>query len=127
MNVEFGNGAGTSVNPRNYKDANIYRLGLQHKANEMFTVRGGIYFDESPIQEGYFAPETPRNDSIGFTAGASYKVSKRMELDFSFLYLRFKEFEGSYDHYNQSGTTISFGGDYKSSVVAIGFGLNYKY
>jgi len=127
LNVEFDNGAGTSVNPRNYKDVNIYRLGLQHKANEKFTVRGGIYFDDSPIQEGYFTPETPRNDSIGYTAGGSYEVSERMELDFSFLYLRFKEFEGSYDHYNQSGTTISFGGDYKSSVVAIGFGLNYKY
>ncbi len=127
LDVVFDNGAGTSSNPRNYKDANIFRLGLQHKANEKLTLRGGVYFDDSPIQEGYFAPETPRNDSIGYTAGASYYVTSRMELDFSFLYLRFKEFEGSYDYYNQSGTTISFGGDYKSSVTAIGFGLNYKY
>ena len=120
-------GAGTSLNPRNYKDANIYRFGLQHKANEKLTVRGGVYFDDSPIGDGFFEPITPRNDSIGYTAGASYDVTERMELDFSFLYLRFKEFEGSYDHINQSGTLISFGGDYKSSVVAFGFGLNYKY
>ena len=127
LDVEFNNAAGTSVNPRNYKDANIYRFGLQHKANDKLTVRGGVYFDDSPIKDGYFTPETPRNDSIGYTAGASYEMSEHMELDFSFLYLRFKEFEGSYDHYDQSGTTISFGGDYKSSVTAIGFGLNYKY
>lgn len=127
LDVEFDNGAGTSVNPRNYEDSNIFRLGLQHKANDKLTVRGGVYFDNSPIKEGYFSPETPRNNSIGYTAGASYEVSENMELDFSFLYLRFKEFEGSYDHYDQSGTIISFGGDYKSSVIAIGFGLNYKY
>ena len=127
LDVQFDNGAGLSSNPRNYKDANIYRFGLQHKANDNLTIRGGVYFDDSPIQEGYFAPETPRNDSIGYTAGASYEVSEHMEFDFSFLYLRFKEFEGSYDHYDQSGTTISFGGEYKSTVTAIGFGLNYKY
>ena len=127
LDIEFNNGAGTSLNPRNYKDANIYRFGLQHKANEKLTVRGGVYFDDSPIGDGFFEPITPRNDSIGYTAGASYDVTERMELDFSFLYLRFKEFEGSYDHINQSGTLISFGGDYKSSVVAFGFGLNYKY
>jgi long-chain fatty acid transport protein len=127
LDIEFNNGAGISLNPRNYQDVNIYRFGLQHKTNEKLTVRGGIYFDDSPIQDGFFTPETPRNDSIGYTAGASYKLTERLDLDFSFLYLRFKEFEGSYDHINQSGTLISFGGDYKSVVTAVGFGLNYKY
>lgn len=129
LNIKFNNGAGTSLNPRNYEDANIYRFGVRHKLknNEKLTVRGGIYFDNSPIQNGFFSPETPRNDSIGYTAGASYKATERMELDFSFLHLTFKEFEGSYDHINQSGTLISFGGDYKSAVTTIGFGLNYKY
>jgi len=79
------------------------------------------------LQDGYFAPETPRNDSKGLTAGASYSLSQTLELDFSFLYLTFSEFNGSYDHYDQSGTTISFAGDYKSQVLAVGFGLNYKY
>jgi len=127
LDVQFYNGAGLSSNPRNYKDANIYRFGVQHKLDDVMTIRGGIYFDESPIQDGYFAPETPRNDSIGFTAGASYYVTKNLELDASFLYLTFDEFNGSYDYYDQSGTIISFSGDYKSTVMAIGFGLNYKY
>lgn len=127
LNVRFNNGAGLSSNPRNYKDVNIYRIGIQHQLNEKTVIRGGAYFDESPIQNGYFAPETPRNDSKGLTAGASYSLSKTLELDFSFLYLMFSEFSGSYDYYDQSGTTISFAGDYKSQVLAVGFGLNYKY
>ena len=127
LDVAFNNAAGTSYNPRNYKDANIFRFGVQHKMGEELTVRGGVYFDNSPIKDGYYTPETARADSMGLTAGASYKVSKRMELDFSFLQLVFDEFYGSYDYYDQSGTLISFGGDYKSSVTTIGFGLNYKY
>ena len=127
LDVEFHNGAGTSVNPRKYKDVNIYRFGIQHDMRNDITVRGGIYFDESPIRDGYYAPETPRNDSIGFTVGVSYKIYKNIELDFSYLYLMFDEFKGSYDHYDQSGTTTSFGGEYKSTVTAFGFGLNYRY
>lgn len=127
LDVQFNNGAGLSLNPRNYSDANILRFGAQYIWDESLTVRAGIYFDDSPISDGYYTPETARADSTGLTVGASYKVSKNMELDFSYLQLIFDEFNGSYDYYDQSGTTISFGGDYKSSVSAIGFGLNYKY
>lgn len=127
LDVKFYNGAGTSLNPRNYKDSNIFRIGVQHKMNDELTVRVGGYYDNSPIRDGYYTPETARNNSIGITAGITVNASKQLEMDFSFLQLMFKEFNGSYDHYDQSGTIISFGGDYKSSVTAIGFGLNYKY
>ena len=127
LDVHFNNGAGTSLNPRNYNDANIFRFGAQYTMNEELVIRAGVYFDNSPIGDGYYTPETARADSTGFTVGATYKISKRMELDFSFLELIFDEFNGSYDYYDQSGTLISFGGDYKSSVTTIGFGLNYKY
>ncbi|MDH5388343.1 MAG: outer membrane protein transport protein [Gammaproteobacteria bacterium] len=127
LDVQFNNAAGTSLNPRNYNDANIVRLGAQYAMGEDLTLRAGMYFDNSPIGDGYYTPETARADSVGYTAGASYKVSKQMELDFSFLMLTFDEFNGSYDYYDQSGTLVSFSGDYASSVTTIGFGLNYKY
>ncbi len=127
LDLEFNNSAGTSLNPRNYNDANIYRVGIQQKIGNSLTIRGGAYYDDSPISPGYYTPETARNDSLGLTAGISYMVSKRIAIDASFLYLMFDEFNGSYDFYDQSGTLISFGGDYKTSVIAGGFGLNYKY
>ena len=127
LDVQFNSVAGTSYNPRNYNDANILRLGAQYQVDDDLTLRAGMYFDNSPIGEGYYTPETARADSTGYTAGATYKISKQMELDFSFLQLVFDEFNGSYDYYDQSGTLISFGGDYTASVTTIGFGLNYKY
>ena len=127
LDVTFMNSVGLSANPRNYADANIYRFGLQHHVLGNLTIRAGAYYDESPISDGYYTPETARNDSIGITAGASYAITKRLGLDVSLLYLMFDEFNGSYDYYDQSGTIISFGGDYLSSVATIGFGLNYKY
>jgi len=127
--IEFDNGL-TSTNARNYEDASIFRFGAQYRYNEKWTLRGGIYFDESPVPDGSFAPETPRNDSIGYTAGATYHASKNLEFDVSLVILTFDETDNSYDFYEEppgSGTTIPFGGTYDWAANSIGFGLTYKY
>jgi long-chain fatty acid transport protein len=125
--IEFDNAAGTSVNARNYKDSSIYRVGVQHLLDEKWTLRGGLYLDESPVQDGYFAPETPRNDSIGYTAGATYQVSKNMAVDISFLLLKFAAVTNSYDFYLESGVPAPFEGTYKSTATSLGLGLSYHY
>lgn len=127
LDLVFENGT-SSINPRNYKDASTYRLGAQYTATDKLTVRAGYYFDETPIQSGYFAPETPRNDSNGYTFGLSYQVNDRLAIDASFLYLRFKEIDESYDHFTDPGAseTSSFGGTYKSQVFIPGIGLTYS-
>ena len=75
--IEFDNGV-TSTNPRNYEDSSIVRFGAQYRYDEKLTLRAGIYFDESPVPDGAFAPETPRNDAIGYTVGATYHASKNL-------------------------------------------------
>jgi long-chain fatty acid transport protein len=124
--IEFDNGI-TSENPRNYKNASTIRFGAQYHYDEKWTFRGGIYYDESPVQDGYFAPETPRNDSIGYTAGLTYRATKNLEMDVAVLILTFDDEDQSYDYYEEGGQTIPFSGNYDSAANAIGFGLSYKY
>jgi len=127
LNVDFApESYPDSVNPRNYKNASSYRFGAQYTANEKFTLRAGYYFDESPVQDGFFAPETPRNDSNGFTGGITFNVSDKLSIDASFLYLKFKEIDASYDDYQENGQNVPFEGTYKSSAFAPGIGLSYK-
>jgi len=115
-----------SQNPRNYEDSSIYRFGVQYDANEKFTLRAGYYFDESPVQAGYFAPETPRNDANGYTGGLSFNVNSNFAIDASLLYIRFKEVQASYDPYFENGQQVPFGGTYKSSAIVPGLGITYK-
>ena len=127
LDVDFGNTVPTSVNPRNYKDASSYRFGAQYKATEKFTLRAGWYFDESPVQDGYFAPETPRNDSNGYTGGLTYQVNSKLGIDLSFLYLHFDEIDNSYNYFQEAGTQVPFSGTYKSTVFAPGIGVTYGF
>lgn len=126
LTVDFSNGT-QSVNLRNYQNSSTYRVGTQYKANDKFTFRAGWYFDESPVQDGYFAPETPRNDSMGYTGGLTYQLNGKLGIDFSFLYLHFDEVDNSYNHYSENGNTLPFGGTYKSSVFSPGIGITYGF
>ncbi len=116
----------TSKNPRNYKNASTYRFGLQYEALDKLTLRAGYYYDESPVQPGYFAPETPRNDSSGFTGGLSYQITEKLAIDASIAYLRFDEVDESYDHYQENGQEVPFGGTYKSNAILAGLGVTFK-
>jgi len=128
LDIDFGNTptGPDSVNPRNYKNSSVYRFGLQYEATEKITLRAGYYRDESPVQEGFFAPETPRNDSDGFSGGLSFAITPKLAIDASFFYLRFEEVDASYDFYQENGQGVPFSGTYKSSAFAPGLGLTYK-
>lgn len=126
LDITFGNGR-VSSNPRAYEDSNTWRFGAQYTATDKLTLRAGYYLDESPVQPGYFAPETPRNDSMGFTAGLSLEVTSRLAIDASFAYIRFDEVDASYDQYvDENGQNVPFGGTYKSVAFIPGLGVTYK-
>ncbi len=122
LNLSFANGV-SSINPRQYKNSSVYRFGLQYQATEKIALRAGYYRDESPVQPGFFAPETPRNDSDGFSGGVSYAITSRLAIDASFFYLKFQEVDASYDFASDG---VSFGGTYESSAFGPGLGLTYK-
>jgi long-chain fatty acid transport protein len=113
----------TSVNPRNYKNSGTFRAGIEYQQNDKFQWRTGFYLDESPIQDGYFAPETPRGDSVGLTGGFTYQLSEKFAMDASALYLYFDEEDNSYDFSDEG----SFAGTYKVRAYSLGFGLTYQF
>lgn len=127
LDIDFENPAiPDSKNARNYKNSSSYRFGMQYDATKMFTLRAGYYFDESPVRDGYFAPETPRNDSNNFTAGLTVNIGEHLQIDASFLYVHSKEVNASYDYYLENGVAVPFSGTYKVNAFAPGLGLTYK-
>jgi long-chain fatty acid transport protein len=52
-------------------------------------LRGGIYRDQTPTQDGRRDPNVPDANRTGFNAGASMRVSERVTLDLAAEYLRF--------------------------------------
>ena len=115
-----------SSNPRNYRDAFILRFGAQYNLSNALTLRGGYYFDESPVRPGFFSPETPRNNSHGITGGFSINVNDRIAIDASLLFLIFPEIDASFDFFEENGQFVPFGGTFESSAFSGGIGVSYN-
>ncbi len=126
--VDFDNAVPDSVNARGYKDTTTFRIGVQHHHSDRWTVRGGFYFDQTPIVSGLYSPDSPRDDTSFLTVGATYNHSSRLAFDVSAFMGLSDEVTNSYDQYAESDGTLSpFGGTYLSSVNGIGFGVSYNY
>ncbi len=127
LDIDFiPEGVPDSFNPRNYRDAIIVRFGAQYTLNNSLTLRGGYYFDETPIRDGFFSPETPRNNSHGITAGLSFNINERIAIDASFLYLYFPEVDASFDFFEENGQFVPFGGTFQSNAFSGGIGVSYN-
>ena len=109
-----------SKNARNYENAMIFRLGTQYSPNEDLDFRAGFYYDQTPIQDDYFNPETPNSDNIGITTGMSGHIGEHFGFDVSLLYIIGTERESEY-------VPAGFGGKYASRSVITGVGLNYTF
>jgi long-chain fatty acid transport protein len=82
------------------------------------TIRLGAFYDQTPVQDGYVAPELPDNDKIGLTCGASFKFTDRLSMDMSILY-------ENVPARTQTNKETGLSGTFKTTVFAPGIGINY--
>ncbi|GAB3300051.1 OmpP1/FadL family transporter [Hymenobacter tenuis] len=120
------NGATFSESKRNYEDALTFRLGGQYKLTEGLTVRAGGAYDETPVRDGFVTPETPDNDRLSGTAGATYAFGK-FGVDLSVQYVGIRKRTETQEQLVNNGTTDRVAGTYKTNIVIPGIGLTYAF
>ncbi len=109
-----------SNNPRDYSNTFVYRVGAEYKVSKRVVLRGGGYYDETPISDDLLNPETPGMNKIGISTGASVLVTKRMSIDASLLYIKGFERDAGY-------APAGFYGNYKSQALLPGIGISYSF
>lgn len=107
------------ASPREYKNSWYARLGAQYSIG-IFDIRGGFYFDKSPVQDGYTTPETPDSDKFGITAGGTARIGDNLEIDASFMWVEAKKrFDINLEN--------NFGGTYKARAFVPSLGVTYNF
>jgi long-chain fatty acid transport protein len=126
LNFNFENAATTdSRTPRKFEDAMAFRVGLEYAPTEKLEVRGGVYFDETPVRDEYISPDFPDGNRLGFTTGLSYKLTERFEVDGAFM---FEKVTDRIAKANETKVDISsISGTYRTLVTGVGVGLSYKF
>jgi len=64
------------VFPRNWKDTRQVRIGIEYKLNEIITLRGGYFYDPSPIPDSTFDMLWPDADKKTYSFGVGLNFGK---------------------------------------------------
>lgn len=68
---------GEMVIPQNWKDQNVYALGLQYRPNDRLGLRVGVNYGENPVPDATLNPLFPATVEWHYTAGFDYRVSDK--------------------------------------------------
>lgn len=92
---------GSSVQVENHWDDTwFFSLGADYRLNDQWTVRGGVAYDQGPVDNQYRMAVIPDTDRVWVSGGASYKFNKNMTFDFGATYITGV---GDTDLYDASG------------------------
>jgi long-chain fatty acid transport protein len=110
----------SSVIPESYTDTFQYRVGIERRINEKWTVRGGYNHDNSPSPDASVSPLLPDADRNGAAVGFTYKQG-RLHLDVANLFVFFK------DRPTNGVNQDNYNGTYKNFAEVLSVSLGYGF
>lgn len=113
-------GTVNSTTVENWSDSLRYSLGATWHANENWSLRAGVAYDEAPVSDRYRTPRIPDGARTWVALGGQYRMSKRSALDFGYAHLFVND-----PGLQPEATTLD--GEYDSAVdiVSAQFTLNF--
>ena len=98
----------STVVENNWDDTWFFSVGADYKLNGQWTIRGGVAYDQGPVENQYRMAVIPDTDRVWFSGGASYKYTDNLTFDFGATYIKGV---GDTDLYDKVGGKI---GEFKS-------------
>jgi len=71
---------------QDWKDQNVFMLGVAYKVIDPLTLRGGANFANNPIPDKYLNPLFPAIVKNHYTVGAGYLIGKASSIDVAVMY-----------------------------------------
>ncbi len=113
-----------------WKDSWFYSGGFNFKANECWTIHGGIGYDETPTKNKYRVPGIPDNDKWWFALGTSVEITKKIDMTVGLGYEKFKNAKIRLRQANEGNGAPSAKGNLtgriKEQVTLVTVGFNVK-
>ncbi len=113
------------VLPEHWKDTFTARFGLEFGGSDLL-VRGGVFYDQSPVQDAYLRPLLPDADKTGYSVGIGARLGEGMHLDFTYLYIQYKDRTVT-DSRVEYQPALYFNGTYATFTSVIGLNVSYEW
>lgn len=121
-----------SVSRRFWKNSLVYRLGTEYAATDRVSLRGGIFYDETPIPDNTFDANIPNSNLYAFTTGLGYKWNAAtLDVGYLFGIYEKRSIDNSTLDPNNRGGTLGLGptafGSYSSTAQVLTVSVTFKF
>lgn len=108
-----------------WDDGWFFSAGLEYDYSPLLTLRGGVAYERSPIQEAEqrLLP-LPDSDRVWLSAGATYKYSEHTTLDFGYSHVFFED--ATLDRGLLANDDVRFTADVENSANIFSVGMKSK-
>jgi long-chain fatty acid transport protein len=122
----------------NYRDGWFYSIGAEYAYSPWLTLRTGIAYESSPIQDSTRDILLPDSNRVHLGLGASYKYSDKVTIDLGYSHLFFQDgtfcianaaLNGGSSHCSTAtpAGAVLLSGKTDVSTDLLSFGLKYKF
>jgi long-chain fatty acid transport protein len=122
LDVVRTSGATLSHTAENWSDTYRYSLGATHRYNDVWKVRIGLAYDQTPTSDQNRTAAIPDSDRTWLALGGQYKISAASALDFGYAHIYVKDAA-----LHQTGPTGTVIGSYQNSVDILSMQYAYSF
>lgn len=108
-----------TVKPEHWQNAWRYSVGVDYRYNSAWTLRGGLAFDETALQDKYRDPRLPGDNRRWLAFGATWNMSSAAKLDLGYAHL-FLSDHIPIDQVGQTGDHLKGAYDVATNIASIG-------
>jgi long-chain fatty acid transport protein len=112
--------------PKDWNDANAFRIGLTYGVTDYLTLMGGFAYDQTPVPGDTIGFELPDSNAWIYSLGAQYKVNEQLDLGIAALY-DYKESRKETSDPSSTGQVAVDGEFTNASAFLVTVGMNYKF
>jgi long-chain fatty acid transport protein len=127
LRVKFDTGAPDSVTDESWNDTTFVSLGGTWKLDQAWTVRAGLAFDKSAVDDTHRTPRIPDNDRKWVSLGCTYVFSKKMAVDVGYSRLLIADGKVNLTAAGDNITRGNLTGTIQAAINILGAQLRYSF
>ena len=114
----------TVSDPQQYRDSFLYAVGGEYDFSDRLTLRAGVAYDETPVQDAFRTTRVPDGDKLWLAAGASYALTDSLSVDAAYVLLHGVDTPEARLRYGpDAGSTVR----YDTTIHEIAINLNWRF
>jgi long-chain fatty acid transport protein len=125
--VQLSGGGGEQQLDFDYEDGWFFSVGAEFDLTQKLTLRGGIGYELSPLDDDTRTFRLPDNDRLWLSAGASYKPNDRWTFDAGYSFIQSEDTDILSVAEGGPDANGPFSGEADSHVHIISIGLKRKF